>query len=85
MPRSDFIDAPLATIITPISMDHTEFLGDTLTKIAGEKAAILKRHVPAITAEQVPEAMAVIEAQAARLRVHGSLRPSANRKPSERS
>ena len=65
---TNVIDAPLATIIAPISMDHTEFLGDTLTQIAGEKAGILKRHVPAVIAEQAPEVMAVIEAQAARLR-----------------
>ncbi|HEY0909551.1 MAG TPA: bifunctional folylpolyglutamate synthase/dihydrofolate synthase, partial [Bradyrhizobium sp.] len=65
---TNVIDAPLATVIAPLSMDHTEFLGDTLTKIAGEKAAILKRHVPAVIAEQEPEAMAVIEAQAQRLR-----------------
>jgi dihydrofolate synthase/folylpolyglutamate synthase len=55
-------------VIAPVSMDHTEFLGQTLTAIAGEKAAIIKRGVPAICAEQVPEAMAVIEAQARRLR-----------------
>ena len=36
---TNVIDAPLATVIAPISMDHTEFLGDTLTPIAGEKAA----------------------------------------------
>jgi dihydrofolate synthase/folylpolyglutamate synthase len=53
--------APLATVITPVSMDHTEFLGDTLTAIAGEKAGIIKRGVPAICAEQPREAMAVIE------------------------
>jgi dihydrofolate synthase/folylpolyglutamate synthase len=58
------IDAPLATVITPISMDHTEYLGDTLTRIAGEKAAIIKRAVPVICAEQAAEAMAVIEQQA---------------------
>ena len=51
-------------MITPVSMDHMEFLGDTLTAIAGEKAAIIKRNVPVICAEQAPEAMAVIEAQA---------------------
>ncbi len=39
-------------MIAPVSMDHTEFLGDTLTKIAGEKAAIIKRDVPVICAEQ---------------------------------
>jgi dihydrofolate synthase/folylpolyglutamate synthase len=62
------IDAPLASVITPISMDHTEFLGDNITAIAGEKAAIIKRDRPVICAEQVPEAMSVIEAQARRMR-----------------
>jgi dihydrofolate synthase / folylpolyglutamate synthase len=64
---TNVIDAPLVTVIAPIGMDHTEFLGDTLTAIAGEKAAILKRDVPAICAEQTPEVMAVIEAQARRM------------------
>src|SRR5260370_2072884 len=49
-------------------MDHTGFLGDTLTWIAGEKAAIIKRNVPVICAEQFPEAMTVVEAQAGRMR-----------------
>jgi dihydrofolate synthase/folylpolyglutamate synthase len=62
------IDAPLASVIAPVSMDHTEFLGDTVTTIAGEKAAIIKRAVPAICAEQTPEAMAVIEQYARRMR-----------------
>ena len=65
---TNVIDAPLATVIAPVSMDHTEFLGDTLTAIAGEKAAIIKRNAPVISAEQFPEAMAVIEAQANRMR-----------------
>jgi len=65
---TNVIDAPVASVIAPVSMDHVEFLGDTVGKIAGEKAGILKRNVPAIVAEQVPEAMAVIEAQARRLR-----------------
>jgi dihydrofolate synthase / folylpolyglutamate synthase len=64
---TNVIEVPLATVIAPVSMDHTEFLGQTLTAIAGEKAAIIKRRVPAICAEQTPEAMAVIEAQARRL------------------
>jgi dihydrofolate synthase/folylpolyglutamate synthase len=63
---TNVIEAPLATVIAPVSMDHTEFLGDTLTAIAGEKAAIIKRNVPAISAEQSSEAMAVIEQQARR-------------------
>jgi dihydrofolate synthase/folylpolyglutamate synthase len=65
---TNVIEQPLAAVITPISMDHTEFLGDTLTAIAGEKAAIIKRGVPVISAEQQGEAMAVIEAQARRQR-----------------
>jgi dihydrofolate synthase/folylpolyglutamate synthase len=65
---TNVIDTPLACVITPISMDHTDFLGDTLTSIAGEKAAIIKRGVPVISAEQTTEAMAVIEAQAKRMR-----------------
>jgi dihydrofolate synthase/folylpolyglutamate synthase len=65
---TNVIETPLATVIAPIGMDHTEFLGDTLTSIAGEKAAIIKRNVPVISAEQPAEAMAVIEAQASRMR-----------------
>ena len=64
---TNVIDTPLASVIAPVSMDHTEFLGDTLTAIAGEKAAIIKRDVAVICAEQLPEAMAVIERQAKRL------------------
>lgn len=65
---TNVIEAPLAAVIAPVSMDHTEFLGNSLTAIAGEKAAIIKRNVPVVCAEQAPEAMAVIEAQAGRMR-----------------
>jgi dihydrofolate synthase/folylpolyglutamate synthase len=65
---TNVIDAPMATVIAPVGFDHTEFLGDTLAAIAGEKAAIIKRGVPAVCAEQPPEAMAVIEQVAGRLR-----------------
>jgi len=64
---TNVIDKPLASVITPVSMDHTEFLGDTLMTIAGEKAGIIKRDVPLICAEQAPEAIAVIEACARRM------------------
>jgi dihydrofolate synthase/folylpolyglutamate synthase len=64
---TNVIDAPLATVIAPVSMDHTEFLGDTLMTIAREKAGIIKRDVPVICAEQPPEAIAVIEQQAKRM------------------
>lgn len=65
---TNVIDAPLASVITPIGMDHIEFLGDTLAKIATEKAGIVKKDVPVICAEQPPEAEAVIEQVAKRAR-----------------
>jgi dihydrofolate synthase/folylpolyglutamate synthase len=65
---TNVIEAPLASVIAPISMDHTEFLGDNLIAIAGEKAEIIKRGVPVIAAEQPPEAIGVIEQQARRVR-----------------
>jgi dihydrofolate synthase/folylpolyglutamate synthase len=64
---TNVIDAPLATIITPVSFDHMQFLGDSLAKIAQAKAGIMKRNRPAIIAQQPPEAAAVIEARAASL------------------
>jgi dihydrofolate synthase/folylpolyglutamate synthase len=60
-------DRPLATVITHIAIDHTDFLGDSLEKIATEKAGILKRQTPAIIAAQARDALAVIERQAVRL------------------
>ncbi|WP_171175557.1 folylpolyglutamate synthase/dihydrofolate synthase family protein [Ruegeria sp. HKCCD8929] len=64
---TNVIDKPAVTVITPISIDHEQFLGDTLTKIATEKAGIIKRGVPCIVGPQPDEAMEVIEATAARL------------------
>ena len=65
---TNVIDRPLATVITPVSLDHAEFLGDTVAQIAAEKAGILKRDVPAIVASQPREALAVIEREAARVK-----------------
>lgn len=65
---TNVIDAPLASVITPIGMDHIEFLGETLAKIATEKAGIIKKGVPVVCAEQLPEAIAVIEQIAKRAR-----------------
>ena len=59
--------APAVCAITPVSFDHTELLGDTLGKIAGEKAGILKPGVPAVVSQQEPEAAEVILARAAEL------------------
>jgi dihydrofolate synthase / folylpolyglutamate synthase len=64
---TNVVDTPLATIVTRISIDHTDFLGDTLEKIAAEKAGILKRNVPAVVAAQPRDALVAIERQAARL------------------
>ena len=66
---TNVVDEPLATIVTPISIDHTDFLGDTLEKIAAEKAGIFKRGVPAFVAAQSREVLAVLERQAAQLKV----------------
>jgi dihydrofolate synthase/folylpolyglutamate synthase len=64
---TNVIDTPALTIITPVSIDHEQFLGDTLAKIAAEKAGIIKRGVPCVVGPQEDEAMEVIEATAARL------------------
>ena len=55
------IVTPLASVITNIALDHQQWLGDTLKKIAAEKAGIIKPGVPVITAADEPEALAVIE------------------------
>jgi dihydrofolate synthase/folylpolyglutamate synthase len=63
---TNVIDNPLATVVTPVSFDHAEYLGDSVEKIAAEKAAIFKYTVPAIVAAQPRQALAVIERAAAR-------------------
>ena len=64
---TNVIDRPELTVITPVSIDHQQFLGETLAEIASEKAGILKPGVPCIVAQQSDDALAVIEAQAARV------------------
>ncbi|REG29303.1 bifunctional folylpolyglutamate synthase/dihydrofolate synthase [Paracoccus versutus] len=64
---TNVIEAPALTIITPISIDHTQYLGETLAEIAGEKAGIMKRRVPCIVAPQETVAREVIEQKAERL------------------
>jgi dihydrofolate synthase/folylpolyglutamate synthase len=58
---------PTLTMITPVSIDHEQFLGNTLAKIAGEKAGIIKRGVPCIVGPQEDAASEVIENTARRL------------------
>ena len=65
---TNVVDRPLATVITPVSLDHAEHLGNAVGEIAAEKAGILKADVPAIVAAQPREALAVIERQAARVK-----------------
>jgi dihydrofolate synthase/folylpolyglutamate synthase len=58
---TNVIEKPLVTVITPVSLDHAEFLGLKLEDVAAEKAGIIKRGVPLIVGPQPPEALSVIE------------------------
>ena len=64
---TNVIAKPALTIITPVSYDHPQFLGETVAEIAGEKAGIVKRLVPCVVARQSDDAMEVIEAKIASL------------------
>ncbi|WP_425079670.1 bifunctional folylpolyglutamate synthase/dihydrofolate synthase [Ruegeria denitrificans] len=64
---TNVIENPAVTVITPVSIDHEQFLGGTLGKIAAEKAGIIKPGVPCIVGPQQDEALEVIEYTAARL------------------
>jgi dihydrofolate synthase/folylpolyglutamate synthase len=59
------IITPVLSIITNISFDHTQFLGNTLAKIAGEKAGIIKKNVPVVIGETTPETLPVFQKKAA--------------------
>ena len=61
---TNIIEAPLASLITGIAFDHMQLLGDSLAKIAWEKAGIIKQGCPAVTARLKAEAAQVIEAEA---------------------
>lgn len=64
---TNVVEKPRLTIITPVDMDHQQFLGDTMAEIAGEKAGIIKRGVPVVVGRQDEAALEVIETRAARL------------------
>lgn len=64
---TNVVDQPRLSIITPVSIDHQQYLGETLPEIAGEKAGIIKRGVPVVVGPQEEAGLAVIEAKAARL------------------
>lgn len=57
---TNVVSAPMASLITSVDFDHMAFLGDTLAKIAGEKAGIAKKGVPLLCPPLKPEAMAVV-------------------------
>ena len=59
------IITPVLSLITNISFDHTQFLGNTLEQIAAEKAGIIKQHVPVVIGETTPETRTVFEQKAA--------------------
>lgn len=63
---TNVVDRPRLSVITPVSVDHQQFLGDTLAEIAGEKAGIIKRGVPCVVGPQEEAGLEVIEAVAAR-------------------
>jgi dihydrofolate synthase / folylpolyglutamate synthase len=62
---TNMIEKPLVTIITPVSLDHQQFLGDTVGEIAGEKAGILKPGVLGVIGPQPSQALEAIERRAA--------------------
>ena len=64
---TNVIHKPAVTVITPVDLDHQQYLGDTLALIAAEKAGIIKRGVPCVVGPQHDDSMDVIEAIAARL------------------
>ncbi|KAI7735075.1 hypothetical protein M8C21_004944, partial [Ambrosia artemisiifolia] len=66
---TNVIQSPIVCGITPLGYDHTEVLGNTLEEIAGQKAGIFKKGVPAFTVSQPPEAMQVLEKTASQLDV----------------
>ena len=64
---TNVVDNPALCVITPVSLDHQQFLGDTVALIAGEKAGIIKRGVPCVVGPQMDEGMEAIEYRARRL------------------
>ncbi len=65
---TNVVAQPHLTVITPISIDHVQYLGDSVVQIAKEKAGILKPGVPAVIAPQPREVLEVIEARAAEIK-----------------
>lgn len=71
---TNMVSRPAATVITPVSIDHTGFLGETIAEIAGEKAGILKRGCPGFIGLQEHEALEVISDRGEALDIPLSIR-----------
>ncbi len=61
---TNVIDKPLAAVVTPVALDHQNFLGETLADIAREKAGVFRAGAPAVVGPQTADAMAVLETHA---------------------
>lgn len=68
---TNVIGHPLGCIITSISLEHTQYLGDSIEKIASEKAGIIKRGIPVVFDANQPEAAAVIRRRAEEMEAAG--------------
>lgn len=64
---TNVVRMPVLTVITSVSMDHMQYLGNTIEEIAAEKAGILKEHVPVVYDASCPESRKVIEERAGML------------------
>ncbi len=64
---TNVVEAPILTAITPIALDHCQYLGETIAKIAKEKAGIMKAGVPCVVGRQAPQAERVLSDRAAEI------------------
>jgi dihydrofolate synthase/folylpolyglutamate synthase len=64
---TNIIPEKIASLITPIAMDHAEFIGDTISKIAAEKAGIMAANTPVFSAHQHPDAAQILQQRAQQL------------------
>jgi len=64
---TNVIDAPLVSVITPIALDHADFLGADIEGVAREKAGIMKKGVPVVSSKQMPKAKKVLQQEAERI------------------
>lgn len=61
---TNVLEKPLAALVTPVDLDHQQFLGTSISSVAAEKAGVFRRGAPAVIGAQTPDAMAVLQAQA---------------------